>query len=59
MWLLLILVLLALCACGLSIFGTYLVMKRKNVSGINNIPKSPCFDTYPNEYISLPTKDVS
>lgn len=39
------------------LFLTY--RRNKPATGINNIPKSPCFDSPANEYTCLPTKDVS
>lgn len=43
----------------LVLFVIVTLKKRKPVTGINNIPKSPCFDSPANEYTCLPTKDVS
>lgn len=45
--------------CGISAFGTFMFLKKRTAQGIQNIPKSPVFDSFPNEYTSLPTKDVS
>lgn len=55
----LIFILILLVFCGLSTFGTFMFLKRRAAQGIQNIPKSPVFDSFPNEYTSLPTKDVS
>lgn len=33
-------------------------LRKRAAQGIQNIPKSPVFDAFPNEYTSLPTKDV-
>lgn len=50
--------LLSILLCCFSIIGTYFYMKKRIPTGINGIPKSPCFDSFPNEYSSLPTRDV-
>lgn len=52
-----ILLTLLLC-CPLSIIATLQYMKRKQ-KGLKAIQGSPCYGSYPNQYSSLPTKDVS
>lgn len=54
-----IFILVLLVFCGVSVLGTFLFLKKRTAQGIQNIPKSPVFDAFPNEYTSLPTKDVS
>lgn len=34
-------------------------MMKKKAKGIKAIQGSPCYGSYPNQYSSLPTKDVS
>lgn len=55
----LIFIIVLIVFCGLSAFATFMFLKKRAAQGIQNIPKSPVFDTFPNEYTSLPTKDVS
>uniref|UniRef100_A0A6B2EKI6 Putative semaphorin n=1 Tax=Phlebotomus kandelakii TaxID=1109342 RepID=A0A6B2EKI6_9DIPT len=43
--------------CMITYFVTRARYTRQPPLGIKNIPGSPCYDTYPNQYSSLPTKD--
>lgn len=47
--------------CSLiSIICTYKILQRRyEKENPKHIPRSPCYDSYPNQYSSLPTKDVS
>lgn len=57
-WIVLVVLCFGLLCAGIAIFLTKYIIEKK-AKGVKAIQGSPCYGAYPNQYSSLPTKDVS
>lgn len=57
-WIVLVVLCFGLLCAGVAIFFTKYIIEKK-AKGVKAIQGSPCYGAYPNQYSSLPTKDVS